>query len=148
MADEDEEFPLADAFNDAVAKHSPDGKVCLEEVLHASSAIAAVYLDQMEDGEEKDAEVECFVASVRESVYPDGQPDLCMGCAISDAFNRKYPGGRTTESDKEMLDVLSRMSAQFLEGASERGLKTFFGLTRTHLAAEEPEGPMPSHLSH
>jgi hypothetical protein len=148
MADEDEEFPLATAFNEAITKHTPDGKVSLDEILHASASIASAYLDQMEDGEEKNAEVECFVTSVRESVYPDGQPELCMGCAISDAFNRKFPAGRTKESDKEMLDVLSQMSAQFLEGASERGLKTFFDLIRSHRAARDSEGPMPSHLTH
>lgn len=149
--EEEEHFPLADAFNEAVNKQYPDDRVPVGEVLHAASAIAVAYLDAIPDEEEKNAEVECFVSVVRDAVYPDGQPEVCLGCALSDAFSRKYPEGRTKSSDKDMLDVLSRMSAQFLEGASERGLETFFALVRSHREARRDEdvsaGPI-SHLTH
>lgn len=147
MADEDK-FPLVTAFNQAIIDHYPSDGAPLDDVLEAAATIAAAYISSVEDPEEKTMEVECLVATIRKTVHPDGDPDLCLGCAFTEAFNRKFPDGRTTEADKEMLDVLSRMSAQFLEGASERGLKTFFDLIRTHRADQESEGPMPSHLTH
>jgi hypothetical protein len=140
VADE-EEFPLAAAFNEAILKRYPDNRVSIDEVLHAAASIAAAYLAAVPDQEEKDEEVECFVASVRESVYPEGQPNLCLGCAFADAFNRKFVAGPTKKSVKEGLDVLSALSAHFLAGATERGMEAFFNLVRSRRAAEESEAP-------
>lgn len=151
MADDVKESPLAYAFLEAIDKQFPGDGAPLGEVLDAAAIIAAAYLRQIDTPEERSERLDVLVSALRHTVFPDGDRTMCMGCTMVEAFNRKYPEGMTKTSQKEMLDVLSRMSAQFLDGASEKGLEKYFGLIRSHRDAHQSEqatAAMGSHLTH